>query len=127
MGQRVPQSVQNLVIRDYCQRKGLQYLLSSVEYAEHQSYRMLSSIIEDSENLSGIVAYSVFQMPISMSRRLRVFQELISRGKEIHFALEGLAISEGRDIDRVNDLWGVRKVIDKCPTTKELWTQLDYI
>ena len=32
-GNRVPQHVQNMVIRDYCQRNGLNYLLSATEYA----------------------------------------------------------------------------------------------
>ena len=34
-GQRIPQHMQNLVIRDYCQRNGHTYLLSAAEYAMH--------------------------------------------------------------------------------------------
>ena len=32
MGERVPQHVQNLVIRNYCNQNNYQYLLSAVEY-----------------------------------------------------------------------------------------------
>ena len=43
-GQRVPQHVQNLVIRDYCQGQGLRYLLSGTEYAITGSSLMLAII-----------------------------------------------------------------------------------
>ena len=33
MGERVPQNVQNLFIRDFCNKKNFQYLLSATEYA----------------------------------------------------------------------------------------------
>ena len=38
MGERVPQHVQNLVIRNYCNQNKYQYLLSAVEYAMDGSY-----------------------------------------------------------------------------------------
>ena len=37
MEERVPQHVQNIVIRDYCSKKDIQYLLSSTEYAMENS------------------------------------------------------------------------------------------
>ena len=40
MGQRTPQHVQNLVIRDYCKRLGRPYLLSATEYAMDNCYVM---------------------------------------------------------------------------------------
>ena len=33
MGERVPQHVQNIVIKDFCQKNNLHFLLSSTEYA----------------------------------------------------------------------------------------------
>jgi sporadic carbohydrate cluster protein (TIGR04323 family) len=32
MEERVPQHVQNIVIRDYCTKKGIQYLLSATPF-----------------------------------------------------------------------------------------------
>ena len=37
MEERVPQHVQNIVIRDYCSKKDIQYLLSATEYAMENS------------------------------------------------------------------------------------------
>ena len=44
MGERVPQHVQNLVIRDYCKKQELKYLLSATEYAMEGSHLILASI-----------------------------------------------------------------------------------
>ena len=46
-GQRVPQHVQNLVIRDYCHKKRLQYRLSATEYAMAKSHLILQQVLED--------------------------------------------------------------------------------
>ena len=43
MGERVPQSIQNLVLRDYCKRNGFIYELSTVEYCMHNSMSHLKS------------------------------------------------------------------------------------
>ena len=41
MEERVPQHVQNIIIRDYCSKKDIQYLLSATEYAMKNSTLML--------------------------------------------------------------------------------------
>ena len=63
MEERVPQHVQNLVIRDYCSKKNIQYLLSATEYAMENSALMLRQLVKDLQFIDGIVAYSIFQMP----------------------------------------------------------------
>ena len=45
LGQRAPQRVQNLVIRDYCERNELMYLLSAVEYVMDDCYAMLEKLL----------------------------------------------------------------------------------
>ena len=42
MGERVPQHVQNIVIRDYCEKNKLFYLLSSTEYVFKNSSLIIS-------------------------------------------------------------------------------------
>ena len=44
MGERVPQHVQNIVLRDYCARKNHELLLAVVEYAMPNSYLMMESL-----------------------------------------------------------------------------------
>ena len=63
MEERVPQHVQNIVIRDYCLKKNILYLLSSTEYAMENSALMLRQLVKDLPDIDGIVAYSIF--PVS--------------------------------------------------------------
>ena len=44
MGERAPQHVQNIVIRDYCKKKTL-ILPSATEYGMEKSYLMLEKIL----------------------------------------------------------------------------------
>ena len=56
MGDRAPQHVQNLVIRDYCKKNNLLYLLSSTEYAMKNCHLMLEQVLEELKFIDGIVA-----------------------------------------------------------------------
>ena len=56
MEERVPQHVQNIVIRDYCSKKGIHYLLSATEYAMENSALILRQLINDLPIIDGIVA-----------------------------------------------------------------------
>src|SRR5882757_7640146 len=44
---RVPQHIQNLVIRDYAARRKLHYLLSATEYAMPGCYLILEQVLAD--------------------------------------------------------------------------------
>ena len=92
MQERVPQHVQNIIIRDYCSKHGIQYLLSATEYAMENSTLMLRQLVRELPEIDGIVAYSIFQMPENDSERQSIFESILSSKKEIHFAVEGLSI-----------------------------------
>ena len=47
LGERVPQHIQNLVLREYCSRKKLQFLLSFVEYRFENSSLMLEKVLNE--------------------------------------------------------------------------------
>ena len=48
--ERVPQNVQNIVLRDYCKKKKIEYLLSSTEYTMENSSFILTEITEKYNN-----------------------------------------------------------------------------
>lgn len=79
----VPQSVQQKIIRQYCEQNGLQFLLSATEFEGHRI--MLDAIKED-----GIVMYSIFCMPQSKEARRRLY----ASGKDIHFAAENMKMNK---------------------------------
>jgi len=115
MEERVPQHVQNLVIRDYCKKHGLQYLLSATEYAMPECYLMLNQVLEELPQFQGIAAYSMFQLPENNTQREAVLQTVLKLGKGIYFAVEGLSLEQEKDLERIETIWQVKKTLPKCP------------
>ncbi|OIQ88221.1 hypothetical protein GALL_299130 [mine drainage metagenome] len=111
LGERVPQHVQNLVIRDYCARKGLAYRLSATEYAMEGCWMMLQGVLEELPHLDGIVLYSLFQLPEQDAARLAVYQRVLAAGASLHGAVEDFALGSEDDARRVEDLWLVRRFL----------------
>ena len=114
MGERVPQHVQNLVIRDYCKKQDLQYLLSATEYAMENSHLILQQVLDELHKLDGIVFYSLFLLPENTSERDRVLQIILKKAKTIYFAVEGLKISNKKEHERIETIWQVKKVLPNC-------------
>ena len=69
LDERVPQHVQNIVIRDYCKNNNLQYLLSSTEYILEDNHLMMQQLMNELNKIDGIVAYSLFQLPKNKQKR----------------------------------------------------------
>ena len=88
MGERVPQHVQNIVIRDYCEKNNLFYLLSSVEYAMEDCHLMLEQVLNEIKLIDGIVVYSLFQLPRNEKLRLKIYKKILNSKKEMHFSVE---------------------------------------
>ena len=120
MEERVPQHVQNIVIRDYCSKKGIHYLLSATEYAMENSALMLRQLVKDLPSTDGIVAYSIFQMPEDDDERQNIFNSILSLKKEIHFAVEGLSIYDNETYNHIENIWKVKKTLPHCESLEIL-------
>jgi sporadic carbohydrate cluster protein (TIGR04323 family) len=114
MEERVPQHVQNIVIRDYCSKNNIQYLLSSTEYAMEKSTLMLRQLITELPSIDGIVAYSIFQMPEDDIERKSIFNSILLNKKELHFAVEGFSIYDNTTCAHIEDIWQVKKTLPHC-------------
>jgi sporadic carbohydrate cluster protein (TIGR04323 family) len=114
MGERVPQHVQNLVIRDYCKKQGFQYLLSATEYAMPNSHLILQQVLDELPKLDGIIFYSLFLLPEDTTERNRVIQIILKKEKTIYFAVEGLRISNIPEYERIETIWQIKKVLPNC-------------
>lgn len=112
--ERVPQNVQNIVIRDYCSKKDIHYLLSATEYAMENSALMLRHLVQDMTAIDGIVAYSIFQMPEDDNERQSIFNSVLSLKKEIHFASEGLSLNDIDTCNHIERIWQVKKTLPNC-------------
>ena len=114
-GSVIPQRVQNLVIRDYCTRRGLVYLVSSAEYAMPECYMMLENVLRELPKLDAIVCFSVFMLPAQAVRRHELYARIFSAGAVLHAALENLELRSPQEIERFEDLLSVAFLLDKAP------------
>ena len=111
MGERVPQHVQNLVIRDYCERKKLHFLLSATEYAMSDCHLILKQVLDELPAIAGIALYSLYQLPENAAERQSVYSRVLALGKSLHFAVEGLQAANQAECERIEILWRVRQTL----------------
>jgi len=112
--ERVPQNVQNLLIREFCKKEELFYNLSASEYAMSNCYKILYQLIHELKNLDGIVAYSVFQLPEENNKRNKILKEILKKKKFFYFALENLKVSKLSDIQKIENIWLIKKTLPYC-------------
>lgn len=121
-GNRVPQHVQNIVIRDYCGRRGFSYLLSATEYAMPACYMMLEDALNELPQIDGIAMYSIFLLPRRQSRRLAVYRRILDAGASLHGAVENISLSREADIQTIEDIWMVQEIVSAHPAPSLLRT-----
>ena len=114
MGERVPQHIQNIIVKDYCDKNNFNYLLSATEYTMLKSYSILKKIIDDIDSCDGIVFYSLFQLPEDNDTRHEMLKLILKKKKLIAFACERILISNFEDIMRIEDIWHIKKIMPKC-------------
>jgi len=114
LGERAPQHIQNIVIREFCKKENLHYSLSAVEYAMNNSCKTLYQLINDLKNLNGIVAYSLFQLPFNNFERNKILKIIIKKEKTFYFALEDLKISNKNELQKIENIWLVKKLLPYC-------------
>lgn len=110
-GDRAPQHVQNLVVRDYCQRNGLTYLLSATEYAMSGSYMILNEVLREAPEINGVVLYSIFMLPERRERRLEICRQFLEQGASLHGALENLTIANEQDLSMVDEMLMLNEIV----------------
>jgi sporadic carbohydrate cluster protein (TIGR04323 family) len=103
-GERMPQQIQNLVIRDYAVRSGLAFKLSATEYAMPGCFMMLNAVMEELPTLEGVILFSMFMLPPDPVARRKIYDGVLSQGRALHAALENVAIRSASDVARFEDI-----------------------
>jgi len=114
MGERAPQHVQNIIIRDFCIKNNLHYSLSLVEYVFKNSTLMLKEGLKELNKIHGIVMYSLFQLPQNDKERELICNLVIKKKKKLFFALENIILSNKKDLEKINTIWLVKKELPNC-------------
>ena len=120
LDERVPQHVQNIVIRDYCKNNNLQYLLSSTEYILEDNHLMMQQLMNELNKIDGIVAYSLFQLPKNKQKREKIYQNILKNNKELHFAVEKLKITNKKDTSLIEQIWQIKLTLPQTPDISKI-------
>lgn len=115
-GSRAPQHIQNQIIRDYCDRKGLRYILSRAEYwfDENASSQLWAAVKEEYQV---IVFYSLWQLPKGREERSNIIKAALVLGKELYFACENESIRDEDEYQTIEEIFLAQSTIDaidKC-------------
>lgn len=93
-GNRVPQHLQNQVVKLYCDSNGLEFVLSRAEYWINGG-TMCQLWAALNEGFLDIVFFSLWQLPNVKSERLRIYDHCIAYGIVLHFASERIRVASG--------------------------------
>ena len=107
-GERVPQNVQNIVLREYCKRKKIEILLSATEYVMINSTLILSELIEGYKNYDGIIFYSLLQIPTNQKVRQLLYKKTLTKKKQLHFALENFIAKNEEDFIELEKIFLIK-------------------
>ena len=119
-GERAPQHIQNLVIRDFCNQKKIDLILSSVEYAMNDSWMILKQIINNIDKFDGVIFYSIYQLPEKLSSRNFLYQSLLNNRKKIYFALEKKELFSKEDFEDLEITFKIIKTLKKKDNISEV-------
>lgn len=107
---RVPQHIQNLVLRDYAARRKIHYLLSGTEYAMTGSYLVLEQVLDELPSLEGVILYSMFMLPPERAEREKIYRRILGAGGQLHAAVEAFVLADESDIDRWENVLGTADI-----------------
>jgi len=110
-GNTIPQRVQNMVVREFANAKGIEFKLSAVEYIMPECYMILEDVLNELPKLEGVIMYSLFMLPDDKKRRRVIFDHILDQGCVFHAALENLSIHTANDISRIEDILDVNAIL----------------
>jgi len=109
-----PQSIQNLIIRDYCSNKKLEYRLSAAEYngLGFDTFLVLKDlIVSDACNKDHLVFFSLTQLPSKISEAMSMVTDVLNSYAVVHFALERLEVSGEEHFEKLRELLFLKKYL----------------
>ena len=90
-GNRMPQHLQNQIIKSYCDLNGLEYVLSRAEYwIDGGTQCQLWAALK--EGFKNIVFFSLWQLPNSKKDREKVYEFCNTNHIVLHFASESIYV-----------------------------------
>ena len=104
----MPVSAQNILYRDYANKHGLHFKLSVNELFFPNCYLHLQGLLEELDDLEGILMCSIFMLPQDRELRERIYKRFSESGGELHFVLESIVLRTRRDMEELETLFLMR-------------------
>ena len=108
-GNIIPQSLQNLKIRDYAKSKNLNFNLSITEYRMKKTFFALNTLLNEVSLLDGVIFFSIYQLPENKKNRNQFLKTFIKKKKSIYFALEDIKVKTIKEIIEIDMIYFLTK------------------
>ncbi|MDP3723053.1 MAG: hypothetical protein Q8R91_06110 [Candidatus Omnitrophota bacterium] len=115
-GHRIPVPVQNLVLRDYVQRRNLLFRLSINELQFPNCYLQLLGLLPQLPALEGVIMCSLFMLPKDPEVRRTIYREFLKHGTSLHFVMENIVLQTADDVAGVEEIRAIRDALPACPS-----------
>lgn len=113
-GNRMSTGVQNVLMRAYAGRHGLQFLGPMHEDFWVRRFG-LRSLIGELPGLEGVIMPSLFVMPSDLVARHAVFRRFNDTGAVLHFVIENLIVNNPGSIDAAEEIYMAYLTVSRCP------------
>ena len=60
------------------------------------------------KSIDGIIAFSIFQLPLNKKKRSDILKKIIDKNKNIFFVLERFEVKNNKDIIKLNEIWSIK-------------------
>ena len=116
------QKVQNLVIRDACNKRGYDYKLSFTEYGIKDCFLNYNEMLIDikKNKFDGIAFYSLAQLPEKKTLRTNLYNIIKTSKKKILFSLENILVENKKDIEKIEQLVKLKFFVKRSPKSIKL-------
>lgn len=113
----VDQSIQNLIIRNSCEKHNIKFMLSATEYGMKDCYLMLNQVISElkKNKFDGIAFFSIDQLPKNIAERKKIYEIVRTNKKKILMSMENILINNENDIKKFENLIKIKLLLNNCP------------
>ncbi len=111
----VEQSIQNMTIRNCCEKRGYTFILSATEFGMKNSFLVLNQVLSEIQKYDGIAFYSFLQLPKNKKKALEILKLIVNSNKKILFSLENLLIENFSDINKIYQIISIDNLLKYTP------------
>ena len=117
---RIPVPAQNIIYRDYANKHGLILKLSVNELFFPNCYLHLQNLLNELNQLDGVLMCSLFMLPTKGSDRELIYRKFQYYQTELHFVFENLILKSKDDFIELENLLKLQDQLKLCLSLKEL-------